>query len=185
MSLDCVLNIWVQCIVHGPTTTFFLMLLVPFCSRRNGRNFLNRIANQNGNTFYSTSVEIPANSDLFRAFQSVSGNFGQYEFWLSFPFWTNLFCLLAGSKLKATLFLLQLGLNSKLEPTISPLVLSLFPKVSRKEISSSIKKKRTSKKILNARLGWDLGIGMWEYWDLVEMGLKRKRKIREYVKKRR
>ena len=26
---------------------------------------------------------------------------------------------------------------------------------------------------------------MWEYWDLVEIGLKRKRKIREYVRKRR
>ena len=161
---------------------FFLMLLVLFCSGRNSRNFSNRIANRNGNTFYSTSDEIPV---YFGRSNLVSGNFSRYEFWLSFPFWTYLFCLLAGSKLKATLFLLQLGLNSKLKPTISPLVLSLSPKVSRKEISSSIKKKRTSKKILNARLGWDLGIGMWEYWDLVEMGLKRKRKIREYVKKRR
>ena len=171
--------------VYYSRTHKYFFLMVPFCSGRNSRNFSNRIANRNGNTFYSTSDEIPANSGLFRVFQSVSGNFGRYEFWLSFPFWTYLFCLLVGSKLKATLFLHQLGLNSKLKPTISPLVLSLSPKVSRKEISSSIKKKRTSKKILNARLGWDLGIGMWEYWDLVEMGLKRKRKIREYVKKRR
>ena len=64
---------------------------------------------------------------------SIGINFG-----FLFPYWTYLFCLLARSKLKATLFLLQLGLNSKLKATISPLALSLSLKVSRKEISSSI-----------------------------------------------
>ena len=71
-------------------------------------------------------------SGLFRVI-SAGINFG-----FLFPFWTDLFWLLAGSKLKATLFLLHLGLNSKYKITASPMALFLSLKVSRKEISSSI-----------------------------------------------
>ena len=53
--------------------------------------------------------------------------------------------------------------------------------IYRTKVLKAKKKKRTSKKILNTRLGWDLGIGMWEYWDLIEIRLNRVLPIYIYI----